>query len=242
MVAMPSWFFAACFAMVATGGWAVALSRVNRKRRRHYALLEDLDRSDRAVAVKRLRAHLAELHEHPVAFAGSYPAQMIDLFIAETRLALAELLLEDDTADDALTELEAAGTRHLYGDALLRRSRAYFEAYLLLRRYGDAARALPREGYIGRFLAREGDARLCLAKHDPVGAMAILGDAFDDEALPLQLVRARAWAALGRQPDDVERVLRAQPLEALEKLVRRNASEPAASVARRIIADAGPYR
>jgi len=237
---VPSWSFVAFFALTAAG-WAAVLSLVNRVRRRHNALLQGLDRSDRAATVNRLRAHLAELKEHSLPF-GGYATQAIDRLIAETRLALAELLLEDDAADEALAELEGARTRHLYGDALLRRSRAYFEAYLLLRRYGDAARALPREGYVGRFLAREGDARLCLAKRDPVAALAILGDAFDDETPPLQLVRARAWAALDRQPNDVERVLRAQSREALEKLIRRNAGEPAALVARRIIADAGPYR
>src|SRR4051794_6267550 len=108
--------------MVAAG-WAAVVSLVNRERRRHYALLDGLDRSDRPAAINRLRGHLAELQEHNVPLAGGYPAQVIDRFIAETRLAVAELLLEDDAANDALAELERAPTRHLYGDALLRRSR-----------------------------------------------------------------------------------------------------------------------
>jgi len=66
--------------------------------------------------------------------------------------------------------------------------------------------------------------------------------AFADEPAPLQLVRARALASLAREPDAVERILRAQPLDALEKLIRRNPDEPAASIARRLLADAGPYR
>src|SRR6202012_1248622 len=151
----------------------------------HYALLDGLDRSDRPAAVTQLRAHLAELRELRVPFGGGFAAQMIERFIAETHLLLAELLLEDDAAGDALAELDDTRTRHLYGDALQRRARACFEASLLLRRDEGAARVLPRAGYIGRLFVREGDARLCLARHDAAGALAILGDPFDDETQPL---------------------------------------------------------
>jgi len=240
--------------VIATVTVAVALAvyeglRTGRRRaRRNKRVVEAVGQPAlRATVTKELQARLGALESGSSPWLGERGRR---LEAAEVRLALALLLLVDDRPEDALEVLVPIQPDGLPAHLQALLAMHAVEAHLRLGEWAAAERVLdgyPTDGLNanGRALRANARAQIRLGHGDSRGALRCLDEIApipDDVKPELELTRARALAAEGRDANEVWRLLNEQPRAALELLLRRHGGEPATRVARRILDGEGPYR
>ncbi len=240
----------ALFAAAAVLGLSEA-TRVGRRRRARDRVARDAiaDPNLRGRAITGLRAELVRLKGRPSWTTRWFGTRSLAQELCEIRLVLALMLLVDDRPEDALENLVLidpnAIPKHLQAVLAMHA----IEAHLRLGEWHAAERVI--EGYPpdalnanGRAMRANAKAQIRLGRQDARGALRCLEEAqpIPDEVRPeLELTRARALAAEGRDAAEVWRILQAQPRGALELLLRRHGGEAATQVARRIL-DGEPER
>jgi hypothetical protein len=219
-----------------------------RRTRRNQRVVEAVGQPDlRAPVTRELRERLTALESGSSPWLGERGRR---LEAAEVRLALALLLLVDDRPEDALELLVPIQPDTLPGHLQALLAMHAVEAHIRLDEFEAAERVLdgyPSEGLNanGRALRANARAQIRLGHNDARGALRVLDeiDPIPVEVRPeLELTRARALAAEGRDAKEVWRLLESQPRAALELLLRRHGGEPATRVARRILDGQAPAR
>jgi hypothetical protein len=239
--------------VVATVAAAVALAAFEalrggrRRARRNQRVVDAVGQPPlRGPLLVELTAQLAKLEGGSSPWLGERGRK---LEAAEVRLSMALLMLVDDRPEDALELLVPIHPDQLPGHLQALLAMHAVEAHLRLGEWAAAERVLdgyPPEGLNanGRALRANARAQIRLGHGDARGALRCLDeiDPVPDEVKPeLELTRARALAAEGRDATEVWRLLESQPRAALELLLRRHGGEPATRVARRIL-DGEPLR
>ncbi|HUS64447.1 MAG TPA: hypothetical protein VMZ28_07875 [Kofleriaceae bacterium] len=227
-------------------------TRMGRRRRARDKLSRDaIARPEaRGPAITRLREEIRALEHTTGLGTRLMGTRAVARELSEARLSLALLLLVDDRPEEALDVLVLINPdripQHLQAVLALHA----IEAHLRLGEWDAAERVL--DGYSASALNANGQAmranaraQIRLGRGDARAALRVLDEAepVPDPVRPeLDLTRARALAAEGRDAAEVWRILSAQPKGALELLLRRHGGEPATQVARRILDGEGPYR
>jgi hypothetical protein len=223
-------------------------ARKHRDERKRRVLVGDAlkERGRRAEALAWLRAKEHQLRARRrraigplgiLVWRDAYDGQLF-----ETQADMAELLLSDDRNEEALAVLVDTESYKLVDDPYAERAELLFEARLALGRWEEAERTFEQYPLVDDDVKRDGRARVRLGRNDVQGALDELGEPRLDDELALQLTRARALAMAQRQPEEVERILTAQPRVELETFARRHPDEAAAVVVRRLLDATGPYR
>jgi hypothetical protein len=234
---------------VLVGVAAFEMARADRRRAARHREVSDAlaTPAQRGPVLRALRENLTQLEAQRRSWLGERGRR---LEAGEVRLAIALLLLADDRPEDALEMMAPIEPDRLppHLQALL--SMHAIDAHLRLGEWAEAERVLdgyPADGLNanGRALRANARAQIRLGREDARGALRCLDEidpAPPDVRAELELTRARALAAEGRDAEQVERLLAAQPRVALELLLRRYGGEPAARVARRVLDRKGGSR
>ena len=201
------------------------------------------DAGERTRALAQLTGELASLEPGGALRRKVRNAQQLARESADIRFALARLLLVEDRAEDSLDALLPIDP-----NGIPRGMRALLAMYavathLRLSQWDAAERVL--DGYApdgldesGQALRRDARAQIQLGRGDARAALRLLDEQREvpaDVRVALDLTRARALAADGRDPALVRTLLATQPRATLDLLIKHHPNAPTTPIARHLL-------